>query len=437
MSRQGVSWMGGEVTAGVAAAPALSVEEVESLRVVARRLRGEIRSVLGGLGLGGAGVSEVARQLRLDRATVHRTIALGRSSGDELSWVLNAPGVDGLRKFVRAARRAGGAHDAADALDAAVDRFADLVSRLARSKAGLDRRIEATRAVGEGGVPDSDEAVRASIVRHASEVLGRHTETRVDLMLFRRSLERRGWVDHVWVRGCIGHRARSGALPLVVGFMSHALQDGLPTAPETLDAQPTSGRTPSALLERFSSSPPALVTSRLGSGHLVQLIDPERTGEGEAVDVVVAHHRPQSCVDPALEDPPRLEVNALVRDPASALVFDVYLERSFAQAALPELDLYVWAPGMERSMADHWYDRAPGAPRLELLGQGLRRAATPLYADHAALTAHVFERVGWASDEFVGFRCATRYPLWGGAYCLSFDLGRAGAAGLDVQEGRQ
>lgn len=429
VSRQSVPWMGREGPVRVAPPDALSSEEVETLRVTARRLRAEVRAVLGGLGLGGAGPSEVARQLRLDRATVHRTIALARSSGDELAWVLAAPGLDGLRKFVRAARRAGGSGDAADAMETAVDRFGELVADVARSKAGLDRKIEATRAAGNGAAPESDEPMRAAIVRSASELLGRHTQTRVDLALFRRSPDREGWIDQVWVRGSIGHRARVGALPLVVGFMGHAEQGDEPSAPETLDDQPASGRTPSALLTPFSSSPPALVTSRTAGGHLVQLIDPSRTEDGSAVDVVVAHHRPHVCMDPANEDPPRLEVNALVRDPASALVFDVYLERSYAQSALPELDLYVWAPGMERSMAEHWYDRAPGAPRLELLGQGLRRAPTELYADHAPLTAHVFERVGWAAEEFVGFRCATRFPLWGGAYCLSFELGAGGEGG--------
>jgi hypothetical protein len=38
---------------------------------------------------------------------------------------------------------------------------------------------------------------------------------------------------------------------------------------------------------------------------------------------------------------------------------------------------------------------------------------------------HVFERVGWDPEQFVGYRCEVAYPVWQAAYCMLFDFGPA------------
>src|SRR5690606_17622437 len=120
---------------------------------------------------------------------------------------------------------------------------------------------------------------------------------------------------------------------------------------------------------------------------------------------------------------PVLELNAMIREPARALIFDVYLHREMARRAIPQLDLYLWSPGLDQSLSDVWFDALETSTPLQLLGPGPRRCESAAFVRHADLTRSVFEKLGYDAGEFVGFRCEVAFPMWGGAYAISFDFG--------------
>lgn len=408
----------------------LTEDERDQLCGVLRRLRAEVRAAIARLPKDVSGPSGVARHLGVDKATAHRVLALGTGASDDPDRLAQVPGDAGLRRFAEACRESGMDEGVVAGLEAAAEQFGRVIRDLAGSKNRLLARVRASgppEGTRRPHLDASDESRRReSLYRAASEMVGRSTEVRVDLMIFRPSEEREGWLDHTWVRGIFGHISRPGASPISLGFVVRADRTGKePDAAlyETLDADALIGRTPRAVLSEFSTHPVPIITSR-GQGNRVNLVvDPDASATERGVDVVVAQHRRAIGLDPSAEQPPVLELNAMVREPTRTLVFDVYLHREMARRAIPQLDLYLWSPGLEQSLADVWFDAIETTTPLQILGPGLRRAASASFARQDELTRAVFTKLRYDPDEFVGFRCEVAYPMWGGAYAMTFDFG--------------
>lgn len=406
----------------------LSRGEVEQLCQVARRLRGEMRSALDALPEPIDGPSALGELLNLDRATAHRLLQLARSGGGEFRWLQRGPGVQAIRQFAQAAHECGVDAGVTASVEAAADRYEEVINELAGSKSKLMRRLEVAESQLTRERGDVNEAgrerLRAQLFENASALIGRHMDVRIDMMIMRPSSVKKDWLECVWLRGIIGHRAGPGSPALAIGYHDFGRRDGASTrsgAQNVLAGSMEEGERRSVVLDAFSTQPPPLMVSKSASGRLMQVVDPKATAKGEAVDVVVAQRMSTAVMHPKFEARPVLELNALVREPARALLFDVYLHRELAQGALADLDLYVWSPTLEQSLADHWFDRLPTQAALQVLGRGLGRARSPLFDRHAELTRHVFDQVEWPAEQFVGYRCGVQYPMWGGAYAMTFD----------------
>lgn len=370
----------------------------------------------------------------MDKATAHRVLALASGSADDLSVLAQIPGDAGLMRFAEACRASGMDPGVVAGLESAAERFGRVIRDLAGSKTRLLARVRASgppdRMRRAHTDPGEELRRREALYRAASEMIGRSTETRVDMMIFRPSDERSGWYDHTWVRGLFGHVSRAGASPISMGFVAKTergveARDG--SLYETLDADALIGHAPRAVLGEFSTSPVPLITSK-GRDHRVSLIvDPEASASSEGgIDLAVAQHRKAIGPDPSQERPPVLELNAMIREPVRTLLFDVYLHREMARRAIPQLDLYLWSPGLDQSLSDVWFDALETSTTLQILGPGLRRAESVSFRRHGELTRAVFEKLRYEGDEFVGFRCEVAYPMWGGAYAMTFDFGGGG-----------
>jgi hypothetical protein len=233
-------------------------------------------------------------------------------------------------------------------------------------------------------------------------------------------------MDFAQVRGLIGHRAWPHAQPISVELLGTVTPD--PGSADShllaLDGRAVTDPLASTILTSFSTQPLPVVVSR-GLGERVRnVIDPDYTASGHAVDVVVGYQRLRAGQHPAYDEVPTLEVGAMIREPTRSLVLDVWLHRDMAAGAVPALETYVWSPTLRATLADHWLDRLPTSPLLRVLGRGTGRAATPAYARHAELTGAAFAQLGWDAGEFVGYRAEVEYPMWGGAYFAVFDYSK-------------
>jgi hypothetical protein len=412
----------------------LAAEESDRLRQVLRRLAAELRAALRAVPEHREGASALARVLGVDRATAHRTLALAARRDPDPEALAEAPGPEAIEQFARAvARKRGSGGVDPQVLAAAIAQFRRALQDLGGgSKSRLIRRIAATIPSDDNGDAVSVGVVRArrehelreQLFGISSELLGRHTHTRIDMMICRLNEADANLMDYAQIRGIIGHRSRPQAQPLSVELLGKVTPapEGAPNPVLTLDGKRVEDALGGTIVRPFSTHPLPVVVSR-GLGERVRnVVDPAYIAKGNSVDVVVGYQRPRACQHPALDPVPTLEVGALIREPTRWLILDTWLHRDMIAGAVPSLETYLWSPTLGTSLADHWLDRLPTPPPLlHVLGRGLDRAASPAYERMAELTKTAFERLGWEASQYVGYRAEIAYPMWGGAYFAVFD----------------
>jgi hypothetical protein len=409
----------------------LSDAELAEAEQVARRLHAELRAVVALLPAEERGASAMARALDLDRATCQRIVASLARPDVEARTLVQLPGVQGLRQFIEAvSRRTGRNAEAVLAgASAAVDRFEELIDEQAGSQRKLRERLmvrSANLAGPADGIGVEDLVVRETLFRAAAAVTGRWSDTIISLRLIRPSPGDPRKTEEAVIKGIIGQRARSDAVPLVLGFDATQrppdADDGEGPILSTLDSKPLSGATPTALVAPFCSSPLPRVVSRSAGPRSLQVVDTPESVRDRPQDIVVANRWARPDDHPATRRPPVGEIWTLMTFPSRALVFDTYLHRDIARRCLPSVEAHLWGPDVGRQGAGRWATQFPGGPRLELLGPGLGGAASSHYGRQRDLTAHLFERMEWSPDEFVGYRCEVTFPVWRAGYCMVFDF---------------
>lgn len=416
---------------GLVFAKRLSNVERAEAEQTARRLYGELKACISLLPETERGGSALSRALGLDRATCQRLVAATSRPDAGVETLVQLPGVLGLRQFIAAMASRTEAGDAAEqiaAAAAAVDRFEVLIGELGGSQRKLRARLAVERAGAQGGFvaargANDDASVREALFRAGAAVTGRWSETSVSISIIRPTPGStqeglkpgpNATTQTVKLRGVIGHHARADAVPLEVGY----------TAPLQADNsdEPARHRAPSTLLEEYCSRPLPRLVSHTAGQRMIYVIDAAEPGEIENADIVLADCEPRVDQHPASMDPPMGEVWGLVNFPSRRYIFDVYLHREIACRCLPSLELHLWTPNIVQHTSSRWSTRFPGGPRLQLLGAGLRDAATSAYDRHAELTAHLFDRFGWDPEPFIGYRCEVAFPVWRGGYCMAFDF---------------
>jgi len=409
-------------------APLTRAEKLQAEQV-ALRLRDELRGVIDLLPASDRGASSLAKKLKLDRATCQRIVATLADAHPDAHTLVNFPGIEGLRLFIDAVahrpKAAPGERQVVDSALNAVDSLQQLLEQLKVSQRGLRRLLDdlSVQPVASSGDGDwlgqDDLSARATLFNAAAHVVGRWTETLVGVSLIRPVAGLPKLTEGVQIRGHIGHHAHRTSVPLELGSRAQVHDTEKPVF-TTLDPDGQSGPW-GALVVPFCSRPLPRVTSRRIGGTATHVVEREESSPDAPFDVIVANRTGNPEPHPATLTPAVGEVSTIVRYPARCLVQDVYLHRDIARACIPSLETHLWTPTDSRLMA-RWSTRIPGGPKLQLLGQGVANASTPLWERYVELLKYGFDHAGWDPAEFVGYRCEVEYPLWRCSYHFLFDF---------------
>jgi hypothetical protein len=422
----GLAWLPPAEDGGQAGPP-LTAEQLAEAEAVARRLHGELRSVLGLLPAAMRGASALSRELSIDRATCQRVVGVAAQASANAQILVRLPGIAGLRQFLAAMKaheHLRSAQERVAAASVAVDRFESLLAHLDVSQRGLRARLGIDApAVSEGG-PNS-RAVRESLFRSAAAVTGRWSAAVLDLRIIRPIQGSPGTTEGVRVRGLFGHVASPYAIPLETGAAAHlqTTSDGGERPPPfmTLDGEPASGDSPGVLLQEFCSRPLPRLTSRNAGARVVYVVDHDPTSVSAPADIVLGTRSSRPDRHPATMEPAVGEMWQLVNFPTRRLTFDVFLHREIASRCVPSLETHLWGPDVTEHGSSRWSTRLPGGPTLESIRAG-EASDTRSFARYPEMLASVFSRVAWNPADFVGYRCELEYPLWRTGYCMAFDF---------------
>ncbi len=398
----------------------LTADERAMCDRIATRLHADLSMLVEQLPDAARSGSGMAKHLSIVRNTTQRVVHALRDLPPDAQTLVKLPGTKGLEQMLAAMRIAGVRPESIEIAQVAVAQFEQLIDKLAGSHTRLAARINASAGAHAdfhlGGVE-----ARQALFRAAVEVTGRSTETMISLSAFRQSSDNPDILQRALVSGMLATTAVPGGMPVVIRAGNTLHWDH----PEDrnidfLDNAKPHGNTPEALLKDFTTHPLPTVTSQGTSDNHIQVIDPEDFDAPCTLDVFTAMRSNHSFTDPQTGNFALDEVWSLINCPSARLLFDVYLHRDLERRVRPAIDAQLWYPNLVAPGGQRWITRFPANPRLELLGEGISRAASPAHPRHAELTETLFSRVGWDPGQFVGFRCEADYPIWRSGYCMHF-----------------
>ncbi len=420
--------------------PPLTSAELGRLREVARRLHAELDSLVDALPGHARSASAMARELGIDRSTCQRLISALTAGDAEPEFLVRLPGTRGLQLFIEAVASNQNTSLPAgerDAASTAVDLADRAVRDIAGSQSALARRLQ----VGEGELSGargrsispppqaSNDALAMEVLAGAGEHLTGRWSDAITLTQFYRPVPGDPKaVERATLNGYIGHRTKPDAMPLIVTHRALSFADPHPRS--RVDFSDLSGSSrgtlTDAVLSEFSTQPLPIVTARGPKGGMVHTIDPSSSDHDvpPPVDVFLARKSPKPGLHPVYDTPAVEEVWYSIRFPARRMVFDVFLHRSMARQCIASLELHATPPDIAGPQAERWLSRLPRPPRIQMLGDDLRAAETACYTRYVDLLTHMFHRLDWPAEEFVGYRCEVDFPMWNGVYIMSFDFSR-------------
>jgi len=396
---------------------ALSSVELDRLGVVFAELCRCVTGCLASLpSVEIASDAALGRYLSLDRVTSHRIARLARADSDLRTRLRRAPGIRALQTFAQACEKKGVPRAMVGKLREATGSYESVVVELGRTQTALLRRLGVSAAP---HAQDTDQK-REVLFNAASAMFDQQIGCRADIHIFRPSERVKGMIDHTHARHIRGYQAGPMARALHVGLFGRVERGQKDHAAEFRSVEGTGLNSDSGIVAEFSSFPLPLVATR-GEGERVRHVV-NAGATDRPLDICVAHTTIGAGIDPKRESPPRLECGSMIREPTRSLVFDVWIDRDYADAHVPDLGIYQWSPTLAMGISDHWLDRLPIAPNVQRLASPAA-AASPMSQLHSEFTWTLFRKIGWDPERFIGYRCETLFPIYGSAYYFAFDFG--------------
>ena len=403
--------------------------ESEAIERALRQLHAQLQNFLASVPVEAQTPSGLSRHLGVERTTCHRAVAAASHPYTGLDLADQLPGSKGLRLLTEQGRVGNGVSEdlkrSAQALNCAIDEYDRATRVIAGSRTKLMRRIRATSATqSHDGRAEERRETREALATAAAKLTGRFSRLWFALHIYEPGEDPKR-VIQTRSNGLLGHFARDNAVPLTFHvFVTH--DDETRVRTEHLDQfhpiRPPKGDEPPGLLTEFSTAPTPIVRTKQPGEFLVQTFsDSPDQPRAESVDMVFG--MVGGMAHPALSRSQLEEVWALVNFPANRLLFDVFLHRDLARAAIPALDVHLWRPDFASHSGERWQTRFATAPKLELIGSGLHRSQTDAWDRYTELLETLFTTRGIDPADYVGFRCDVPYPIWRAGYCMSFDFG--------------
>lgn len=391
--------------------PHASSEIPPEIRIqnVGRVLSAAVRAVADAIPGTPQGPVEVARRLGIDKVLASRVLKATRQR-DPVAALHDAPGPETLRRFIRAAKKRGVPDGLVKDANDAVRSFEQMIRQEAGDRSALDVILSAW-------LPESRATFELRRKQMAFRAMGQLKGVAGNVMCSTAILHPSDDGEHldvVWLFGLVGlKRLRPGS---PVKFISRRVVGGEGARlPRTLTGQTVSGLEGLRLDQFCSTPPPALEVHHVG-----EIVHYMLAGAGfglrSACDLVFAEVNFKEL--PRYSEPDQPRKRYIFEDvtlPVKLLIVDALVHRDVFSGNDPRLVIYDTACEGFADPNDpaRYIDRLDTSESIQHLGWGVekfRSADEPRYAE---MLQHVWDSLGWSTDEFRGYRCRIDYPIYG------------------------
>ena len=391
----------------------------DHVRVVVRSVRGAFSELLTSVGANPRDPQSISRQFGLNKNLAWKISKIIQTNDPALT-IQQMPGVSGIKIFLRGMERAGASPALLETTRDAMLDFENLIKVHSGDRATLEMMGS---ELSPAGRPQRDEYYRKYFFRGASFIWGVQTRVSLKVGLVGPG-DSPGMLDFASLSAFIDFRRLRPDVTWTMAARRSRNDDGteMPTfASEALDPR-YSGKDQAPLVEEFCSQPlPELRRVRTAGSTNFELVEGP-VGNTGARNCVIGTIQRQL---PYYRTPENVfgEHTAISETPAELLIFDLFFHRDFTFAIPPAASLYselgATAPYPARGRDRN---RLPLNEPLHDLGTGSLLLATPEVRRYRQMVQMMFDRMGWAPEQFHGFRMKLPYPPCPAALVLNYRL---------------
>lgn len=357
--------------------------------------------------------SRLAERLEIDKSLASKLCRAHRTE-EPLEFMHIVPAPAGLGIFISAAARADVPTEMRTRARRSITRFQALIDETPGGRATLNAAISASSPEAR---LRNERSSKQAVYRAMSYLLGIQCESMASTFIIHPG-EAASMVDSIDISHRIAMRRLRPTAP--VGLLSHRLHgthgedDVAQLRFETLDGEPADD-VHSFFLREFCSDPlPDMQEFRNGNQTTIALSKAGPPPE-EPFDLTFAAVLRNAMEQYRTEETEHGWRNYLLHCPCKTLVRDVFIRDDLFVGTVPEITLYIPSPKGSETV------KRPGefgtmntldmATPIEQLGMGLGRIGIKEIPSYARLLRHVFERAGWDSARYRGYRTSITYPV--------------------------
>lgn len=363
--------------------------------------------------------ADLVDRLGLDKTNAWRIVrTLEAKTGNAAIHEMSAP--SGLRLVLDAARAAGAAADTCDALEGAINAFADLIAEFPDGRRGLNAAVITEI---DGASDTMHRGARRKVVQGLTEMLGLRAGVRYfATILAPGEIETHGDVIGIGGYGEL-RRVRNGPQPVVFSTQTYT-QVTRAGDPRMLTLDSSDDSDPRLrLLAEFSDIDPSSLELR-ERGHEQRLI---LGSESPPINEPVGLYFGQRVANALslTSSGERAEiVNHQPKIPADLAVYDTMVHESLFQSCDPPRTSVEWFgfnPVAQSPFPDDGSYRIDWNPATASLGKGLGRLALRELPNVRGLLRNVFDRVGQDPDEYRVYRTSFPFCVPGVSFVVWFE----------------
>ncbi len=386
--------------------------------ICVRRAQAAFADLLAGAGLGGARPTEVSRQLGLDK-TLAWKVSRFTDSTDLIKAVKHIPGTGGIEIVLQAALEHGVSAAHIDAVRNANSAFREFIEQ----RAGDRRSFEAMLAAGDRDEQGELEE-RKAFFQSGSAIWGVRAQVQFLTLCLKPSTTVEDRIDVLQMGGLIHFERLRNDVPWIIRRLWTSDSDGSSESTfkrEPIDQSISREGTPLPLLAEYCSQPLPDINQFVGpDGIIYDELTPGAVGKHGALTCITGELYHGALPLHRSDDNTFGRYELMLRTPARAVIFDIYLHESLAHFGHFNRAIYGLLEDRPGTGKGRTHDTPLYEPEPALILGSPPIVQNNRIGNYTKMLGSTLERAGWENlESFRGYRCEIEYPA--APWCLTME----------------
>ena len=400
---------------------ALTKEDLILINRTGDNLKSVLRQILHLLPEAATSINGLSRWLEFNRSNCQRILDGVNKSKDGKHALCLFPGIAGLEEFVRKAQHKGVDSALLSEMSKAIEAFASVMAKYARSHAQLKRLLDNTepkKRSSSGGLSANEKREQHYLA--SKQLVGASIDNLFSCYILRENELNTRYLHEVALIAKKGISRAIEAQPFIQ-FYSHPNSDDF-TSPESISAKSSvvPGKFQVGVVEEYST--PGLIDAYTGYSASNAGIVFNNLPDTSPFDATFVFSNPDELSNPLNSESNCSSTSISIKTPTKKLTMLVFLEKKLAMQSLVNVGCYAGNQKVSEGNLradDMWTEKLPEFPELKIVPLGAPLCENSV--EIQAMTDYLFNFSQLNPQAYSCYLLEVDYPVWSSTYRIYFE----------------